>query len=332
VGVHEFGHILGGWLVGGRFLLWQVGPVMVRRTPAGVRLGRNRGTTFGGGLAACIPRDPARLTPRRAAVMIVGGPVASLLLAFGAYWAAGGLVAGANSLPAIRALGQTVMVFTSAMSFLLFLLTVAPYAAGGFKSDGRRVFELLRGGPGSQQEAAMLVLSAARLAGVRPAENDPKLVALAVSLKDGSLFDRYGHMNAYYHYADRGDWPAAQSHLDYAVAGGHQLAPFVRDALRCEYAWLLATQAHDATSARVWLAPVRKLDFEPATLARAEAAVLLAEGRTADALAKAREALKLLDQESLSPVRNPFALAAVEAIIRAAADPCLTPPPGADGR
>ncbi|MGI8955485.1 MAG: hypothetical protein ACR2II_01035 [Chthoniobacterales bacterium] len=63
-------------LGGGTFMLWLVGPLMLRRTPAGVRAGWNRSVNLSGGMAVCVPLDPARVTPTRLAVMIGGGPLA----------------------------------------------------------------------------------------------------------------------------------------------------------------------------------------------------------------------------------------------------------------
>lgn len=323
-GFHELGHVIGGWIGGGRFLLWLVGPVMVRRTPAGIRVGWNRSVNLCGGMAVCVPLDPRQVTPGRVAVMILGGPVASLLLTVGAFLLADWLAAMTPASTA-RALGQNLSLFTGAMSALIFLITVVPSAVGGFKTDGKRVVELLRGDHRSEQEAAMMVLTAASLAGMRPADYDQALVAKVLSLDDGWLFDRYGHLTIYYHAADRRDWLAAQKHLDHVVAGLDQIVPYVRDIVRCEYAWLLATQTRDATTARAWLDSAGKLDFDPATRFRAEAAVLLAEGKAAEAAAQAREGLNALEHRTLSPVKSPFAVDALEALLRRAEPRDVTP-------
>ena len=312
VGFHELGHLVGGWIVGGRFLLWVAGPLMVRQTPSGIRWAWNRSVNLAGGMAACLPLEAGRMTPRRAAVMIIGGPLFSLLLADAALWLAVAVGARAGVVPAGWAVLQHFTLFTAGLSWLIFLVTAVPGSAGGFKSDGKRVIDLLRGDRRSAQEAAVLILTTAGLAGERPAKHDPELVARAVSLKDGSLFDLYGHLLVYYHAADRGDWAGAQACLDHVLSGEEKVIAYLRDVVRCEYAWLLATQAQEATLARSWLDSAGKIDFDPATRLRAEAAVLLAEGRPVEAATKAREGLHALDTKSLTPVRSAFAVAAFD--------------------
>jgi len=315
VGWHEAGHLVGGWMTGGRFLLLVIGPVMVRRTPAGIRVMWNRNVNLSGGMAACLPLEPGRMTPRRAAVMILGGPVASVVLVIVALWLAAAIAAAAGPVPSGLAIGQHAAVATAGLSLVIFFVTAFPGTAGGFKTDGKRVVDLLRGDRRSDQEAAVLALTTAGLAGVRPADFDPALVARAVSLGDGSLFDLYGNLTAYAHAADRGDWPAAQGHLDRVLAGETQLVPYVRDVVRCEYAWLLATTRAGATIARAWLDSAGKIDFDPATRLRAEAAVLLAEGKLTEATTRAREGLHALKHKSMSPVESLFAREALEAVI-----------------
>lgn len=318
VGFHELGHLVGGWLVGGRFLLWVAGPFMVRRTPGGIRAGWNRSGNMAGGMGACLPLEPGRMTPHRAAVMILGGPLASLVLAVGLLWLAVGLSAGEGPVSAGCALAQHLALITAGVSLLIFFVTAVPGTAGGFKTDGKRVFDLMRGDLGSRQEAALLMLTTAGLAGIRPADYDPALVAQALAVGDGSLFDLYGHMVAYYYAADREEWAEAQRHLDMVLGGEDRLVPFIRDTVRCEYAWLLAGQARDGVTARVWLESAGKLEFDPATRLRAEAAVLLAEGRPDEAVVKAREGLDAIEHRSMSPVKNPFAVEGLEQILQQA--------------
>ena len=318
VGFHELGHVVGGWMGGGRFLLWLVGPFKIWRSPAGVRFGWNSSLNLAGGLAACLPLDPAKMTPQRAAVMILGGPVFSLILVVAALWFAAGLGSAPGPVSDARAVVQHLTLFTAGLSAMIFLVTAAPSTMGGFKSDGRRFFELLRGDAKSDQEAAMLALTTAGIAGVRPADYDPELVRRVLALGDGSLFDLYAHFTVYAHRADRGEWTAAQAHLDRVLAGADTLMPAVADMVRCEYAWLLATRTTDAAAARAWLDSAGKIEFDPATRLRAEAAVLLAEGKSAEAAAKAREGLHAVEHKALSPAKNLFTAEALEEILRRA--------------
>jgi hypothetical protein len=313
VGFHEFGHVVGGWIGGGRLLLYVVGPFMWRRTPAGLKFSWNRQVNLSGGLAACLPLDPGAVSAKRFATMIAGGPVSSLVLAV--------LLAGVAGLLSVgepgtgRALLQHQAVFGAAISLLIFLVTALPGAAGGFKSDGRRFVELLRGDARSEQEKAMLVLTVSSLGGVRPADYDPALIAQVTALRDGSLFDLYGHYNAFHHAMDSGEPGQAQAALDHVLSGEGKLAPFVRDAARCDYAWLLARHTGDAVAARAWLDSAGALAFDPATRLRAEAAVLLAEGKKTEAAAKAREGLVALETKSLTPVKSAFAAEVLEDIL-----------------
>ncbi|MBX3737497.1 MAG: hypothetical protein KF715_12440 [Candidatus Didemnitutus sp.] len=319
VAVHELGHLLGGWAVGGKFLLYAVGPWKWQRTPGGVRFFWNWSLNAAGGLASCLPLEAERTTPRRMAVMIAGGPLASLLLALAALWAAVA-IADPAATNAGREIAHRGVISVAWMSLIVALATLLPSTMCGFKSDGRRLFELLRGDRRSDQETALMALTATSLAGVRPADFDPALVERALVLRDGSIFDLYAHFTAYAHAADLGEMARAQAHLDYVLAGEAKLLPLLREMARAEYAWLLATQTGDAAVARAWIATAGRLDFDPATRLRAEAAVLLAEGRRREAAATAREGLAALEHRSMSPVKSAFALDALEDTLRRAAE------------
>ena len=312
VGWHELGHLVGGWLGGGKFLLWVVGPLKVVRTPGGVKIMWNRSVNLGGGVAACVPTDPAKMTPRRTAIMILGGPMFSLLLVAICGWIMALIFAFADAAGGWAALVYNVVAFTMLISAFIFLVTMAPLVAGGFKSDGKRVLDLMKGDKRSEQEAVLLMLTTMSMGGVRPADYDDALVEQVLALNDGSMFDLYGRSCIYYHAADRAQWRRAQLLLDDMQKGEAQLVSYLRDVMRCEYAWLLATQTDGVAEARAWLDSAGKLDFDPATKLRAEAAVLWAEGDGAAALQKIDEGEHALVHKSLSPVRNVFAEEAFE--------------------
>lgn len=318
VGIHELGHLIGGWLIGGRFLLWVVGPIKVLRTPKGIQWGWNRSVNVAGGMGACLPHDCSRLTARQLIVMVLGGPIASLVL----WGLLQGLLFVVEPVPGrIATAVAGVLTVTAYLALLLSILTLAPFTAGGFKSDGRRAWDLSRSGPKTDQELAMMVLTMQMLSGTRPRDLDPALLDRSLKLNDGSLYDLYARLNAYHHAADRQDWEIARGHLETMAAAEDKLVPLLGSTVRCEYAWLVAILGSDPRLARTWLDSAGPMDFDPATRLRAESAVLLAEGSREAAHAKALEGLRALESRTMSPVKSPFAVEALERLRDLSATP-----------
>ena len=318
VGIHEFGHLVGGWLIGGRFLMWVVGPIKVIRTPEGLSLGWNCSVNLTGGLSGCLPLDHHQLTPPKFILMVLGGPLSSAILAILLWVLANAISAGTDPSKHGNADWAAILRLGSILSGAILVATGIPATVGGFKTDGRRIWDLLRGGRRSIQEMALMSLTTQGLAGVRPAHWDPELVQRSLSLKDNSLFDIYAHLNAYYHAADRQSWDVARAHLDHLIAHEAQLVPMIQDTARCEYAWMVAVLSGNAIVSKAWLDSAGKLDFDPATRLRAEAAVLLVEGRKSDAVTKVHEGLAALETRSMSPVRSPFAADELQRLLTAA--------------
>jgi len=316
---HECGHLLGGRWVGGRYLLLVVGPFKWMRTPGGVRFAWNRSVNAAGGLAGCLPTDDRDLR-RRMAVMVAGGPVASVVLA--------GVMAAVAALmgPDGWTLGRPMAWSLAGMSALIAVVTLIPTSMGGLKSDGLRIYTLLRPGPDAEREAALLSLTIAAIGGVRPADYDEAKLAAATTPDDGSVHVLYGHLSAFHRHADRREWVAAQARLDRVLSGEAELPPFMRDLARADYAWLLGVSALAGTgdpgplavAARAWLESAGAVAFDPATRHRAEAAVLLAEGRHAEAAAAARAGLVAVETRSMAPVRNIFAADTLAELLRRA--------------
>lgn len=314
VGFHEAGHLLGAWLRGGRFLLYQVGPLRLQRTPAGLALRRNRGINVMGGLAASILPDRGDL-PARFRTLLAGGPLASLALAVTAF-----AFLHQTSNPEVRvpwwdASLRIFVVLTGLYSAIAFVITALPFEQGGFRTDGRRFLILLKSGPEARQEAAMLSLGLAANIGIRPRDYPPNAVADALQLGDGSMSDLYARWFAYFAAADRKEWDKAREFLDQMMTGEAKLARFVADMVRAEYAWLLAEWGGDASIARAWLESAGPVEMDPASRLRAEAAVLLAEGNKPLAADRAKAALIALEKASISAVRNEWAIENLQSLI-----------------
>jgi hypothetical protein len=327
VAFHEAGHLLGAWLRGGRFLLYQVGPLRLQRTPAGLALLRNRGINVMGGLAASILPDKGDL-PARFRVLLAGGPLASFALAVTAF---ASLIQ--TSEPDVRvpwwdASLRIFVVLTGLYSAIAFVITALPFEQGGFRTDGQRFLILLKSGPEARQEAAMLSLGVAANTGVRPRDYPPHTVADALQLGDGSMTDLYARWFAYFAAADRKEWDKAREFLDQMMAGEPKLARFVADLVRAEYAWLLAEQGSDPATARAWLESAGPVEMDPSSRLRAEAAVLLAEGNRSLATDRAKAALVALEKSSIAAVRNEWAVENLQSLIaraRTGSKPSTTP-------
>ncbi len=303
VATHEAGHVLGAWLRGGRLLLYQVGPFRVQRTPLGLRLRRNRGINVLGGLAACTLPDRGDLASRFK-VMLLGGPLASLSLSFGVWALLFTLRSPEQRVPWYEAAISIFLLLAGLYSAFAFILSAFPYEKGGFLSDGRRFLLLRDSGLVARRETALLSLSFATFSGVRPRNFTVADIGNALASQDESASSRHAHWFAYLHAADRGEWDAAVAHLDALMEFESKLAPFFRGFVRAEYAWMVASRGGDPAVARAWLVSAGSVASDPPTRLKAEAAVLLREGNSLLAAERAREGLAVLDQNTLSPVRN----------------------------
>ncbi|MBC8163730.1 MAG: hypothetical protein H7Z42_21185 [Roseiflexaceae bacterium] len=285
--VHELGHLIAGMLGGMRPLLLVVGPLRVQREGDRLRVGFNRSLALAGGIAACAPPDDRNLR-RRMAWMIAGGPVASLLLAL----AGAGLVALQNN-STLDAIGL-VLAF---MSGLICAVTLLPLRSGGFNSDGARLLMLARGGPTVDRYLANLALVASSLGGVRPRDWNPSLVEHAQAVPDDTIDHRSAQLMAYSHTLDQGDIQQAGTLLDDILANLDDWpAPF-RPSVLLEAAYYAARHRQQPLQARQQLDQATSGTLvAPSTRLSAEATVLLAEGRAAEAAAKAEAGIRALNR------------------------------------
>ena len=285
---HELGHALAARLVNWRLLAIGVGPAVLRQTPNGPRLARNPLNRFWGGYVYVIPRDDNQLRRRRLAV-VAGGPLASLLLAAAATVVYMTTASRVGLWPSL--LFQIVF-----LSWFVGVLTLAPHTSRGLTSDGGQMLQLLRGGPRVEQRMAASLLLTALVGGVRPRDLDDALFARALSATDPAATIN-AHYLAYWRDLDRGDVAGAAAHLDSLLAERGVTAPAAQATYAAEAAYL--TARHDPTAdapatAAAWLQLSKPLGSVDSNYRRAQAAVHLAHGRAADAVAAADDALSLL--------------------------------------
>lgn len=300
---HELGHVIGGRLVGFQFRLLIVGPLKIDRVEERFRIGFNRSLALAGGLAASTPVDDRNLA-RRMLIYTAGGPAMSLV--FGAtalllqMFADGTLAFGLNLM------GLT--------SLAIALVTLIPMRSDGFASDGARILMLLRGGPAAERWCAAAAL-ANDLFGRRPRDLSPELIERSLALTDGSA-DYLGSVFLAYSWAlDRGDLATAGAYLDIMTANLDSFNSALRPSVLIEAAYFTAMHRADAVTARALLTKARGGLVEGHTRARAEAAVLLAEGRPAEAHTVAANGLARLRRLTTGPASLAEA-EMLEAIVR----------------
>jgi hypothetical protein len=287
--VHELGHVLGGRLVGFRFRLLIVGPFKIDRIDTRLRLGWNRSVALAGGIAAASPTDDRDLI-RRMLVYVAGGPAMSLIF-------------GATAL-LLQPFTDGTLAFVLSMvglaSLAIALVTLIPMRSDGFSSDGARIRMLLRGGPEAERWCAVALL-ANDLFVRRPRDLPPALIERALSLPDNSPDHLSSVFVAFSWALDSGNTAQAERYLEDMLANLATFNSALRPSVLIEAAYFTAQHRNDAVGARDFLTQARGGLVEAHTRARAEAAVLLAEGRRSEARSIAADGLARLRRAAAGP-------------------------------
>ena len=280
--VHELGHVIVGWAAGLRVARVMLGPIEIRdhgRPRVRVVPSLQAGVLL-------VPFDRgAALEPMRwgmivstAAGPLIGIASGALIIAL-----AGGLRFGEPpSVP--QAIGQ--------MSLILGVLNLLPLRTGDQIADGRRLFSLLMRTRESAHILAATLMVGEALSGRRPRDWDPDLLKVMQRAPD----EVFARLCLYEAAIDRGEIEAGGRHLDAAVALRRDKWNGDDAILFTEAAYYIARHRGDARAARALLSLAdagRVVDF---LRARAEAAVLCAEGRALEGRQRAVAGLAALER------------------------------------
>lgn len=275
IAVHEAGHLAMGMGRGMRFLMFVAGPFGLVASGDGVRFRWffNLGTM--GGVAAALP-DPGRPLVPQMIPMVLGGPLASLLLAAAALaiaWAGDGRLAA-------------YALITGLLSLAIFAVTALPFRAGGFMSDGMQFLAYRRGGAEVERRARLTALMGQSVAGTRPRDLDIDTLRLAQDQAGGNdVLCAIGTW--FYSYTgalDNGDVEAAAGWLARMAAVLDQYPQGFRQGICIELAIFEAMYRQRADVARDWLTRSRGGIVDASRRHIAEAALATLEGRGEDAL------------------------------------------------
>jgi hypothetical protein len=316
---HELGHVLGGRLGGWRPFLFIVGPLRLR---FGERLHVSWGRLGPGllGMAASLPPAHAGTARSRGlTLMLLGGPVANLLLVLLGLLALLGL---GDDLSAFQRRACAVLVLVNGFFAVVNLL---PVKFGGFLSDGYQLRQAWQGDPAVHERLAMTLLQAQALAGRRPRDWDAGLVQTITQAQadpqarlTGPLFSLavawdHGHSEA-----------AAEAALRYAERlhsdDYAQTTALLRRALLLPMVVYLAEDRGDPAAAQRWwdaaLALMQGMAM-PHDELHAEAALTLAQGDRKAAAELARRGLEAIAASGLLPAALTFTAERLQAIARA---------------
>lgn len=280
--VHELGHVIAGYLVGLRVARVHLGPVEIRdHGRPRVRLVRSLQAGV-----VLVPFDRATaLGPLRWGLIVstAAGPLLGLVSGAALFALAGGLRLG-DPLSVTQAIAQ--------MSVILGVLNFLPLRSGEQLADGRRLFSLLvRNRECGRILAATLMLTEA-MSGRRPREWDRSLLAVMERSPD----DVFARLVLYEAAIDRGEIEEAGRHLDAAVALRKVTWTAADAILFTEAAYYAARHRSDARAARALLGLADGGGVVDYMRARAEAAVLCAEGRGLEGRQRAVAGLVALER------------------------------------
>jgi hypothetical protein len=307
IAIHELGHLVAGSLAGmppggvvvGGFCFFKSGDHWTFRFDRRYILG---------GVAKPLPAS-GEVRINRFAWMIAGGPIASLVLALACAWAS-------------LALGDSVWYWIDGLlsaSLLILFFSLVPFSGGINKSDGARLWFLLRREEQSRPWIALLGLQTEDANGVVPRNWDSQLVTGALMTKPNQGEYAYAQLLALYRFADLEDELTALVHLENALSSPPRAKP-LQQAIFLEAASVSAITRKNPGQARIWLDRALKLG-KPPSAESTRAAIAMSEGRYADAISHFGAARSFMERRKLDSGLARFAkerIAVMEGECRAA--------------
>jgi hypothetical protein len=303
---HELGHLLGGWSVGFRPYLLQLGPFRWFRYAQRWQFAFIRGFSFFSGMAGGTSGDAQRIRSRFW-WLILCGPLASILTAIAAWLLAWRLAGMPSNSFESNSLGDPAfhLGLYATYSILMGVTNLIPRvidtgSLNGLMTDGFRLRRLLKRGPEIESEVAVIQLYDVMLSGKRPCTWDAMLLERASQGQTVDHFLASGNIFAYYAALDSGDAVRAEQFLDRALELKSFLPLSSQADLGMEAAFFAARYGRNLERARTML-ELAVAGFWQDRLARcrAEAALALAEGRFEDAAQQVLAAQQLIPGDGI---------------------------------
>jgi len=277
---HEAGHLLGGWFSGFKVKQIRIGPLHLGKH---ARCGEPYcGDVLSLGASVLEPRvighDDAALR-RRLLFLLLGGPLANLLLA--------------GSLEIALYLAQPGFIIKfgihvcAAFSTLIAIAALLPDVnRRGIFSDGARLLMLLRNDAKAERWFSNIRCQIALNQGRHPRDWEQLCVARAAAVSDDSRDAYVARWLAYLWAAERQDITCATKYLEGALEVLSYSTPKLRDHLFLEAAVFQAWFRDNPSKALFWVYRIRNNKLTRMQKQRLDIALLWAEGRLFDAWEK----------------------------------------------
>ena len=297
-GFHELGHVLAGMAQKFRFYLLAVGPLLVERMGATIKIRLNRMPAWWGGIAACVPREFSGNLRKKMIWYTAGGPMFSFL--------GSGVLAVGWWFRATSPSAAFVLILFGTISAALTVVTLLPLELSGAASDGARLLMLFRHRPEGERWVALAALSGLSLA-QRPREWPSELITI-LGESDGKPGSVWSSVLRHQWYLDRRELDRASFWLERGLALDEHLAKPARAALHLVAAKFSARYQGNAVAARNYFNSAAECQLHlPGDLNLAAAAVYRLEGNHGAAeseLAVAEAALWLRPENIAAAMRE----------------------------
>jgi hypothetical protein len=290
---HEIGHLLAAWTAGFRLTPWAGRESAEGKFSAGRKLYSCEGLRLG--VFSLEPRKLDQL-PRRLLVVMIAGPLTSLLLALTLE-----ILAQVGNPALLTAFSLHVL---AGFSFLVGVAELLPDAGKGNFSDGERVLMLLKNDAAAGRWIFVLQTQMALARGEHPSGWDQAAVIKAAALDDESRDAVTARWLGYLWAAERQDITAATKYLEETLASPAAIPAGLRDRLFLEAAVFQAWFREDHVKAGSWASKIRPRKLTSWQQARLQIALLWSRGRLFDAWEKLGESLQLLRGLPASPARD----------------------------
>jgi predicted ester cyclase len=279
IAIHEIGHLVAGKCAGIDTAGISIAPFALMKSGSKWVIRINWRMWLSGFFKPLT--NTCDIAPYRFAWMIAGGPIASLVLA---------IVCVIISMQAGDGTWSWVGTLFWA-SLVLMFLSLVPQSSGLNKSDGARLWQIIRHPDQARRWAAIIAIQSEEANGLLPREWNSTLFSQMLEVGPNASEFLFCQFLAYSRCVDQAQNEDALQHLESLLDASARAGKQLRHALYFEAAWASAMFRRRQAQARTWLARACKLR-EPESAAPVEAAIAMSEGRYEYAASQWRAAIE----------------------------------------